>query len=259
MTTYAIFGATGNCGSALIENLLPLPQVTINAYCRSESKLTRLFPEAVANGKIKIFEGQLDNVDVFIQCVRGCRAVFTAVTMNDNVPKVRVAEDMTRTLITALKKLREENKDHATPKVAVLSSASLEPSLCGNFPSVMHWIVTHCNSHVYADLRVQERLLRDEEDWLTSIFIKPGGLSKDIQRGHCLNLQEQETFVSYLDLAAAMIEAANDPDGRYDMRDVSVNNLTGSAKFPKSLPLLAFCGLLRHYFPWLHPYLPLLG
>ncbi|KAI8944904.1 hypothetical protein F4801DRAFT_584934 [Xylaria longipes] len=258
MAIYAVFGATGNCGAALIENLLPSPHVSIHAYCRSEAKLTRLFPDAVAAGRIKIFEGQIDDTDVFARCVRGTRAVFTAVSMNDNIPKVRVAQDMTRTLIAALKRVLDEGAA-AVPKIVVLSSASLEPSLCGNLPGVMHWIVTHCNSNVYADLRVQERLLRAEAAWLTSIFVKPGGLSKDVQHGHRLNLREQETFVSYLDLAAAMIEAADDPDGRYDMRDVSVNNVDGSAKFPKTLPLLAVCGLLRHYFPWLHPYLPLLG
>ncbi|KAI8623044.1 hypothetical protein F5Y19DRAFT_493684 [Xylariaceae sp. FL1651] len=261
MATYAVFGATGNCGSALIENLLPAPETTIHAYCRNEAKLIRLFPEAVKAGRVKIFEGDIENVDVFTRCIRGCRAVFTAVTMNDNIPKVRVAQDMTRTLISALKRVREEEggRNVKMPKIVVLSSASLEPSLCGNFPAVMHWIVLHANSNVYEDLRVQERMLRAEEAWLSSIFIKPGGLSKDVQRGHKLNLKDQETFVSYLDLAAAMIEAADDPDGRYDMKDVSVNNLAGSAKFPKTLPLLAFCGILRHYFPWLHPFLPMFG
>ncbi|KAI1324429.1 hypothetical protein F5Y16DRAFT_304691 [Xylariaceae sp. FL0255] len=259
MATYAIFGATGNCGGALIENLLPSPEATIHAYCRNGAKLENQFPSAVKSGRIKIFEAQIDNVDVFARCVRGCRAVFTAVSMNDNIPKVRVAEDMTITLIAALKRVRDEDPDAKLPRIVVLSSASLEESLCGNFPRVMHWIVTHCNSNVYADLREQENLLRAEESWLTSIFIKPGGLSKDAQRGHKLNLEEQETFVSYLDLAAGMLEAADDVDGRYDMRNVSVNNTGGPAKFPKVLPLLAVVGLLRHYFPWMHPYLPYLG
>jgi putative NADH-flavin reductase len=258
MPTYAVFGATGNCGSSLIEVLLPSPDVTIHAYCRSEAKLARMFPDAIDSGRIKVFEGQIDNVDLFAQCVRGCRALFLAVTMNDNIPKVRVAQDMTHTLLAALKKVRVE-KGMSMPKVVVLSSASLEPGLCRNFPKVMHWIVLHANSNVYEDLRVQERLLRAEEDWLTSIFIKPGGLVKDERRGHKLNMEDQETFVSYLDLAAGMIEAAEDPDNRYDMKDVSVNNVAGSAKFNRTLPLLAFCGVLRHYFPWLHPFLPMLG
>ncbi|KAK2615095.1 hypothetical protein N8I77_001871 [Diaporthe amygdali] len=259
MATYAVFGATGNCGSSLVEVLLPLQDTTIHAYCRNESKLRAMFPEAVESGRIKIFSGQIDNVAVFKECLRGCRAVMLAVTMNDNVPRVRVAQDTTRTLLTALKEIRAEDPQAKMPKITVLSSASLEPSMCTNLAAPMHWIVTHANSNTYADLRVQESLLRAEESWLTSIFVKPGGLVKDKQRGHRLNLTTQETFVSYLDLAAAMVEATDDPENRYDMRDVSVNNVGGSAKFPKKLPLLAFYGILRHYFPWLHPYLPMLG
>ncbi|KAG8161369.1 hypothetical protein KVR01_009633 [Diaporthe batatas] len=259
MATYAVFGATGNCGSSLIEVLLPIKDVTIHAYCRNEAKLRDMFPEAIETGRVKVFEGQIDNVEVFKQCVRGCRAAMLAVTMNDNIPRVRVAQDTARTLLAALRQIRAEDPTARMPKLAVLSSSSLEPWMCGNLPGPMHWIVTHANSNVYADLRVQEDMLRAEESWLTSIFVKPGGLVKDKQRGHKLNLKEQETFVSYLDLAAAMIEAADDPEGRYDMRDVSVNNVGGSARFPKKLPLQALFGILRHFFPFLHPFLPMLG
>lgn len=261
MTTYAVLGATGNCGSSLIQVLLPSPDITIHAYCRNEAKLAKMFPDEIRAGRIKVFAGQIDDVDLFARCMRGCRAVFVAVTMNDNIPGVHVAQDTARTLIAALKNVRAEDKLAAVrmPKIVVLSSASLEPWMCGNLPKMMHWIVLHANSNVYEDLRVQERLLRAEQEWLSSIFIKPGGLVNDRQRGHKLDLNQQETFVSYLDLAAGMVEAAEDPEGRYDMKDVTVNNIGGSARFPKRLPLLAVCGILRHYFPWLHPYLPMLG
>lgn len=80
-----------------------------------------------------------------------------------------------------------------------------------------------------------------------------------MQRGHKVDLHEQETFISYLDLAAGMIEAAKDSSNQYDMKDVTVRNTNGSARFPPTLPFLAFVGILRHFFPWLHPFLPLLG
>ena len=99
-------------------------------------------------------------------------------------------------------------------------------------------------------------MLRAEQDWFSSIFINPGGLVYDTRRGHRWDLDEQETFFSYLDLAAGMVE---DPEKRYDMKDVSVNDIGGSAKFLSLLPLLFIVGILRHFFPWLHPYLPLLG
>ena len=259
MAHHAIFGATGNCGSSLIQVLLLSPDTKIHAYCRNKAKLTKMFPKAVESKRVQIFEGQIDNVDLFASCIRGCKTVFLVVSMNDNMPGVRVSQDTTITLLSALKKLKAADSGTKMPKIVVLSSSSLEPRLCQKTPAWFHWIILRANSNVYEDLRQQERMLRAEQDWLTSIFIKPGGLVCDQRRGHRLDFDEQQTFVSYLDLAAGMVEAAEDPDNRYDMKDVSVNNIGGSAKFPPMLPLLFIVGILRHFFPWLHPYLPLLG
>ena len=259
MATYAVFGATGNCGSSLIQVLLQSPHNEIRAYCRNKQKLIHMIPGITETNRVQIFEGQIDNVDLFTSCIRDCKVVFLAVTMNDNLPGCRVAQDTTITLLSALEKLKSEDTPMKMPKVVVLSSASLEDRLCGNTPGWFHWIITHTNSNIYEDLRVQERMLRAEQDWLSSIFVKPGGLVLDKQRGHKLDFDEQETFISYLDLAGAMIEAGEDPDGRYDMRDVTVHNTGGSARFPPTLPLLFLFGIMRHFFPWLHPYLPLLG
>lgn len=46
-------------------------------------------------------------------------------------------------------------------------------------------------------------------------FIKPRGLSVDMSCGHQLTLNEQDSFLSYFDLPASMIEAVNDKQGRY--------------------------------------------
>jgi len=260
MANYAVFGATGNCGRSLIEVLLQSPNTKIQAYCRNKAKLTRMMPKTVATNRVQIFEGQIDDVELFASCTRGCKAVFLTVSMNDNLPGCRVSQDTTITLLSALEILKAEVDSHIKmPKIVVLSSSSLDESLCRNLPRWFHWIIVRANSNVYEDLRVQERVLRSQQDWLSSIFIKPGGLVLDKQRGHKLNLDEQETFVSYLDLAAAMVEAAEDPDNRYDMKNVSVHNMGGSARTPPGLPLLILCGMLRHFFPWLHPYLPLMG
>lgn len=80
-----------------------------------------------------------------------------------------------------------------------------------------------------------------------------------MQRGHELSFDTQESFVSYLDLAAGMIEAADDPAGRYDFGNVSVVNAEGKARFPVGTPWCLALGMLRHFFPGLHSYLPLTG
>lgn len=116
-------------------------------------------------------------------------------------------------------------------------------------------------SHVYQDLRVTEALLRSNESWVDTIYIKPGGLSVDMSRGHQLTLDEEDSFLSYLDLSAGMIEAVEDEEGRYNGRNVGVVNAKrgNGAKFPRGTPLCILVGLLRHYCPWLHPYLPTTG
>jgi hypothetical protein len=116
-------------------------------------------------------------------------------------------------------------------------------------------------SHVYNDLRLAENLLRSHADWVSTVFIKPAGLSPDISRGHRLTLDEEESFISYLDLSAGMIEAAQTDDGRYDGKNVGVVNAKRGvgAKFPKGTPMCILMGLARHFFPWLHPYLPMTG
>jgi hypothetical protein len=65
-------------------------------------------------------------------------------------------------------------------------------------------------SYVYEDLRLAEKMMRSQSSWLSSVYIKPAGLSPDISRGHRLTLDEEESFISYLDLSAGMIEAAQD-------------------------------------------------
>lgn len=86
MPTYAILGATGNTGQALIKILLESPDKKIHAYCRSKQKLYRLTPEIAEEKKVSVFEGGLDDEDVIADCIRGTRAVFLAVAVPDNMP-----------------------------------------------------------------------------------------------------------------------------------------------------------------------------
>lgn len=256
MATYAVLGATGNTGNSLIQLLLQSPNTKVHAYCRNKAKLRRILPEVLGNENVEIFEGSIEDVNLLANCVRGCRAVFLTVTSNDNIPGCHMAQDCARTVIQALEKIRAESGPGAKmPKMVLLSSATIDEHLNRNMPRLFKPIMKTAASQVYEDLIVTERLLRAQQDWLSTIFIKPGGLSVDKQRGHKLSLDDQESFISYMDLAAAMIEAADDPDGRYDMKNVGVVNTGGGAKFPRGTPLCIIVGLLRHFFPALHPYL----
>jgi putative NADH-flavin reductase len=260
MATYAVLGATGNTGSALIQNLLTAPSTArINAYCRNKQKLFRLLPNLTDEKRVEIFDGSISDVDLMVNCLRGAHAVFLTVTTNDNIPGCRLSQDSVQTVLDALQKIRTENPSAKMPKLVLLSSSTIDEHLNRDMPSWFKPIMKTAASHVYNDLIITEKMLRAQSSWLTTIFIKPGGLSVDKQRGHKLSLDKQESFISYLDLAAAMIEAADDADGQYDFKNVGVVNTGGKAKFPRGTPMCITVGLLRHFFPWMHSYLPSTG
>ncbi|KKK23172.1 hypothetical protein ARAM_002143 [Aspergillus rambellii] len=228
MASYAVLGSTGNTGTALIENILRVPTNRVHAYCRNKAKLLRLVPEIAENKSVDVFEGNITDLDLMVKCVRGTRAVFLVATTNDNVPGCRISQDSVQTVIDALKTIRDESdSDIPIPKLVLLSSATIDLHLSRRMPGWFKPVMKMAASNVYNDLIEAENMMREQQDWLQSIFIKPGGLSVDIQRGHKLDFDEQESFISYLDLAAAMLEAANDPNGKYDMKNVGVVNTGG--------------------------------
>nr|POF02476.1 monoogygenase tpcg [Quercus suber] len=254
MACYAILGATGNCGSALIQTLLQHPTARINAFCRNKAKLLSQVPDYKKLTRLEIFEGSIQDVHVLAKCLRGCRAVFLVISTNDNIPGCDLSQSAASSLLSVVKDLRCE--DGYVPKVVLLSSCTIDDYLSRHTPYILRQILLLSASHVYNDLRKTEIMLRAQQHWLTTIYMKPGALSLDGQRGHALSFTDEDSPVSYLDLAAAMIEAADDEGGRYDHQNVSVVAPNGKAKFPAGTPMCIVVGLLRHFFPFLHPYLP---
>jgi hypothetical protein len=257
MSTYAIIGATGNCGTALLDNLSRIPTANVRVYCRNRNKLMNAVPHLVDDKRVVIFEGSIYDVGLLAQCIKDTHVVFHVVSTNTNVPNFNIGLDAAKTIVSALKKLEAESpRGWKRPKLVLLSSATIDYHLSRKMPWLFRRILLTAASSVYNDLRRTEEFLRAQGKTVTTIFIKPGGLSVDKQRGHKLDFDVEDTFVSYLDLAAAMIEAADDPDGRYDLKNVSVVNTNGGAKLPPGTPWCILTGLLRHYFPFLHTYLP---
>lgn len=255
MATYAVLGATGNCGTAILQLLLETTDTRIKAYCRNKEKLNCLVPATVNNERVEIFSGSILDADLIGKAIYGCQTVFLTATTNDNVPGCHISQDLAHTVIEALKKTRSENAPSAIPKLVLLSSATIDPWISRKHPWV-NAVVRRSAWWVYRDLELAEEYLRSHQDWVSCIYIKPGGLSVDVQRGHRLTLDDEESFVSYLDIAAGMIETAQDSEGRWNNKNVGVVNANGKAKFPPGTPKCIACGLLTYYFPFLHPYLP---
>ncbi|KAK5732610.1 hypothetical protein LTR17_010425 [Elasticomyces elasticus] len=254
-TTYTILGVTGNCGQALLRLLLERKDTRIKVYCRNQDKLYRLAPETAGNPQVEIFAGSIHDVDLFAKAMHGSSAVFLAASTNDNIPGCHISQDLAQTVIKGLQKIKATDDTIPMPRLALLSSATIDPWLSRKSPWI-NAIVGRSAWHVYRDLELAEALLRQHKDWVSCIYIKPGGLSVDVQRGYTLTLDAEESFVSYLDIAAGMIEAVDDKEGQWEGKNVAVVNANGKAKFPPGTPRCIVLGLLRYYFPFLHEYLP---
>ncbi|KAL8866793.1 MAG: hypothetical protein Q9198_008755 [Flavoplaca austrocitrina] len=252
MPTYAILGATGETGGALLELLLKDPTNHINAYVRSKSKLLKQRPNLAENENVKIFEGSIADIPLMTSTLSPqFDAAFCVLATNENIPGIRIAQDTATSVIAALCHLRNEDVHFKPPKLLFLRSASLNSTMLGKLPAVAKPFITRAMSHVYADLRFAEENLRLHRSWLDVKLVQPGALTEDNQKGHELSVDEMsESFVSYLDLAAGMIEIAE--SGTYSWMGVSVNATSKDVRFEPKAPAQISRGLVWHFAPWLY-------
>jgi len=251
MPTYAVLGATGSTGLALLDNLSKSPKYTVNTYVRSKAKLERLRPAISRSDKVQIFEGDLRDVPLITRCISNVSAIFAVVATNTNVPNLSVAQDTAQVIVAALCNLRTQNPDAKLPRIIFLSSATVNPTFSRDRPALLHWLVETSFSYVYEDLRRAERFMRLHKSWLNATFVHPGGLVHDAQKGHVVSLvtQKQQTFLGYLDLAAGMLEVA-DAEGKYDWIGVSVVSTAKDVKIEWRVPFFLAAGLTFHFLPW---------
>ncbi|KAL3458172.1 hypothetical protein BJX64DRAFT_228029 [Aspergillus heterothallicus] len=252
MPRYAVLGATGNTGRAIVQLLLERGGACqVRAYCRSREKLLRLCPAAAdAQNRLSVFQGRLDNPGLIDDCLCGADAVFLVVAVVDNMPGCSVAMQTAQAVVASLKRLQSATPGMRLPRLVMLSSASLEPSFCGDVPAAVHWVLKTAVSHLYHDLAAAEAFLRAQDDWLSATFVKPGGLVHDRPRGYRVCRDRAQTPLSFLDLAAGMVEVADNVDGLYHMRSVSVVPAESGTRFPWDGVYYTATGLLFHFFPW---------
>lgn len=269
MSNYAILGATGQVGGAVLKGLLGklnkqqssnTSNPKIHVLVRSKSKLEDQFqtPEfaSLDHSIVRIFESpDISNVDDLVQCITNTRVVFQCVAAPNNQPGCTISQDTTNAVISAYRRLKDTG--NKVPRLIVLSSAEAEetPFLSANIPRPMRATLFTANSYVYNDLIAAEKILRKESDWIEFTIMKPGGLSWDVAKGHRISFDEQQTFISYADLVNGMLEVADEESSKYEGRNVSVLVPGGGAPTAyENLPLL-FKGVLVHFFPFLYRWL----
>lgn len=257
MPSYAILTATGNAGVSVLKVLLQEPSAEINVLVRSKAKLLRQNLTIDPNPAVATYEGNISDITTLSVCMAGTRAVFLTVAVVDNVPGCSIALDTAHSVVSALQMLRDTNADARLPKLIVLSSQSLDDHLCLNMPKFVHWVATTAFSNIYQDLRNAEAYLRLNGDWLSATFIKPGGLSSDVQNGHMISTDppNEQAFLSFLDLAAGMVEVADTEGDMWDMKNVIVQPVGDGAKFEWRALVWMIKGLFLHFIPGLYPWL----
>lgn len=170
------------------------------------------------------------------------------VAAKENQPGCTIAQDTARQVIAAMELLRKEN-NAKLPTLVMLSSSSTEPYLCRNMPHLVHGLLYRALWNIYTDLEIAERFLRSNADWVNVVYIKPGAISHDVQGGHVLSTETQASPVSFLDVAAGMVECANSGD-EWAGKAVAVLPKSEKVKIPWEAPVALLKGLLFCYFPF---------
>ncbi|MCJ1257033.1 hypothetical protein MMC24_004858 [Lignoscripta atroalba] len=251
MPTYAILGATGSTGSSLLEYLHERSDVHLNLYARSAPKLHSLHPYLKGSERAKIYSGELSNVNLLADCLRDVDVVFSTVAQNTNEPGCSIAQRCAHSLVSALELLRKEKgpRDFKCPTVVFLSSASLNDRFFG--PSLIHSFLMHALCYIYTDLAKATAYLQDH-DWIPLILAQPPGLVQDLPRGHKLSDDKCSNLISYPDLARAMVQMAEEEDGKkWIGKGVSMEALGGKDIKANVMPLVG--NVLSGSLAWLFP------
>jgi putative NADH-flavin reductase len=267
MPTYAILGATGQVGSSILDALLQTSTtsknlkedpISIRAYVRSKQKLLTMRPSLPSHLNTTIHDGQISNTSLLASCIANTRAVFMCVAATDNVPYCSIAQEQAHAVLAAMEEISKDPASSLPAKLVILSSASLEKHLMADLPAPFRVVMHTAASYVYADLRLAETYLRlHTPSNVELIFIKPGGLVHDKSVGHKLSTTRQETFLSFADLGAGMVDAADSKVGIWaEARgNVSVVPAREGTRVEWYVPWYLVKGSLYHFFPAAYPYL----
>ena len=164
-----------------------------------------------------------------------------------------MSQDTAAAVIEALRdQSRDPREDGVTcmPKLVLLSSGTVNDQFSRNMPSLLVWFLLRSASHVCPRPNRNAKAPSCARRLANNHLCQTGYAVGQHTAGPRLSLTDQDdTPLSYLDLAAAMIEAVDDERGRYVGKDVSVVNTNGKAKLPAGTPLCILIGLLIYYLP----------
>lgn len=221
MPTYAVLGATGATGTAIVRSLLTNPpkDLTLNIFVRSKFKLSEAFPdlENTTAFKVNITEATPDNSAAMQKCLKDVDVVMAVIGTNVSSPDITVSHDTAVAVISALEFHRENlGQAYKTPTVIQLRSTSLNPTLKAYLPYVAQYSATFCFHYIYRDLSRACDLFAstatEKPGLLEWIYIDPPALHDadgTTPTGFELVLDaKMRPDLAYADLGAAFCEVA---------------------------------------------------
>lgn len=246
MPTYALLGATGATGSAVLRCLLSEPpaNLQLNILVRSKAKLQKAFPQLqeIESISATITEGNATNEVAMAKCLHGADAVFMCVAQNESALGVSLTYDTVSTIIAALKRRRKtQGSAYKRPSILQLRSASLNPDLSCQVPRVVYNIVSFCLHYNHVDVVRACELYESAaaKGLLSWIYVDPPTVHDAFgtqPTGYKLiSTEKQETALSYADLGASFCELARRRD-EFRNRPVGV---TATGKVKESWGVLA--------------------
>ncbi|MCJ1388854.1 hypothetical protein MMC18_001704 [Xylographa bjoerkii] len=253
MPTYAILGATGSTGSELVKFLLTKPKINLNLYARSASKLAKLLPAAAHSENVTIFTGDLSDGSLLANCLRSVDVIFQTVATNENEPGCSVALRAAHGIVSALELLKKQEgpTSFKCPTIVMLSSASVNPAMAAKSPRILKWVLEKALCYIYGDLREATEYLQGLS-WIPLVLAQPGALLQGASLGFELSEEEPSPFISYSDLARAMVQMAEEDGGRkWVGKGVAAVGLRLDEREKDFTPLIWYNlrGLLAAYLP----------
>lgn len=225
MPTYALLGATGSTGAAILRRLLNQPptNLTLNIFVRSKSKLEKMFPnlEATSHLTVRIVEGTPENTEAMQACLKDVDVIMACIGSNVSTAGITVSYDTATAIVNALKFHRNfDSSTYRPPTIIQLRSASLNPIFKAQLAWIGQVVASFCFYYVYDDLtRACDLFISSEEKspgLLDYIFVDPPAIHDadgTTPTGFDLILDgPQNPVLSYADLGVAFCEIAGRKD-----------------------------------------------
>jgi hypothetical protein len=225
MPVYALLGATGSTGSAILRCLIAQPprELNLNVLVRDKSKLLKSFPdiESTTAFEVNIVEGTPSDGTALQECLRDVDVIMACIATNYSTYGMSICYDTAAAIVDALSTF-QKSRGYRPPTIIQLRSASVNRALSATMPWLARHMAAFCFHHVYEDLRRASTLFcsvsAESPGLLHYIFVDPPAIHDPhgtTPTGYALitnGSQKQKPALSYSDLGAAFCEIAQRRD-----------------------------------------------